>query len=88
MAVPTYHQGLAMHGYHHLYPEWFFLPSLPLEVTQLSDVVYRDVFLASAKFATISKQPLYQFVSSDDHLIGVDIEDNCLLSGSFLLPYS
>ena len=55
MAVPTYHEGLATHGYHHLYPQWFFPSSLSLEVTEFTDMVNRDVILASAEFTCVPK---------------------------------
>ena len=48
MVIPTYRQGFAVHGNHDLHPERFFLPSLFLEVTQLSDMMDLYLIFASA----------------------------------------
>src|SRR5258708_2002778 len=55
MPFPTYHQGLATHGYHHLYPQWFFPSSLSLEVTEVTDMMDRDVIFAPAEFTGVPK---------------------------------
>lgn len=53
MTIPTYPEGFAPHCGHYLKPERFFLPSLSIEITQLTNMVYCYLFLASTEFAGV-----------------------------------